>query len=161
MTLPRTPSFRLDGRTALVAGASRGIGLAAAAALAEAGAHVVCAARGQEALDDLVAAIRAAGGSAEALVLDLGEIDATARAIAAIPRLRVFVNSAGIARHASALETVPGDFDAVMNVNFRAAYFATVAAARAMLSAGHGGSIINVSSQMGHVGGVDRSVWKA
>jgi NAD(P)-dependent dehydrogenase (short-subunit alcohol dehydrogenase family) len=68
--LPRAPSFRLDGRRALVTGAGRGIGRAAAAALAEAGAHVVAAARTGAEPEELVAAIREAGGSAEALVLD-------------------------------------------------------------------------------------------
>jgi NAD(P)-dependent dehydrogenase (short-subunit alcohol dehydrogenase family) len=161
LTLPRTPSFRLDGRTALVAGASRGIGLACAAALAEAGAHVVCAARGREALDAIVSEIKAAGGSAEALTFDISDIETTAAAIAAIPNLQVYVNSAGIARHAPALSTPAADFDAVMDVNFRAAYFSSVAAARNMIAAGKGGSIINVSSQMGHVGGVDRTVYAA
>ena len=71
MDLPRTPSFRLDGRRALVTGASSGIGLGCAVALAEAGAHVVCAARGEARLSEAVAAMQAAGYSAEALVLDI------------------------------------------------------------------------------------------
>ncbi len=160
MTLPRTPSFRLDGRAALVAGASRGIGLGCAVALAEAGAHVICAARGREALEDLVAALKAAGHSAEALVLDIGDV-AAAGAAAAIPDLHVFVNSAGLARHSPAVDTTPADFDAVMHINLRAAYFASAAAAKAMIARGKGGSIINISSQMGHVGGVDRAVYAA
>ncbi len=160
MHLPRTPSFRLDGRKALVLGASRGIGLACAAALAEAGAHVVCSARSREALGDLVAAITAAGGAAEAMALDVNDV-AALDAIARIEGLRVFVNSAGIARHAPALDTTPENFDAVMGANVRGAYFATVAAARAMAAHGQGGSIINISSQMGHVGGVDRTVYAA
>ena len=160
-SLPRTPSFRLDGRAALVTGASRGIGLGCAVALAEAGAHVVCAARGREALDGLVADLKAAGHSAEALMLDIGDIDATSAAVASIPNLHVFVNSAGLARHSPAMDTTVDDFDAVMNVNLRAAYFASAAAARAMIARGKGGSIINISSQMGHVGGVDRAVYAA
>jgi NAD(P)-dependent dehydrogenase (short-subunit alcohol dehydrogenase family) len=159
--LPRTPSFRLDGRSALVTGASRGIGLGLAVALAEAGAHVICAARGREALDALVAALRAAGFSAEAMVLDIGDVAATTAAISALQNLHVFVNSAGLARHAPALNTTSNDFDAVMNINLRAAYFASAGAAKAMIARGQGGSIINVSSQMGHVGGVDRTVYAA
>ncbi|HMQ58468.1 MAG TPA: SDR family oxidoreductase, partial [Rhizobiaceae bacterium] len=161
MTLPRTPSFRLDGRVALVAGASSGIGLGAAVALAEAGAHVHCAARGRARLDAVVAEMRAAGMSAAPLVLDIADINATEAAIAALPRLDVFVNSAGLARHSPALDTRPDDFDAVAAVNWRAAHFAARAAARKMIEGGRGGSIITVSSQMGHVGGVDRSVYAA
>jgi NAD(P)-dependent dehydrogenase (short-subunit alcohol dehydrogenase family) len=73
----------------------------------------------------------------------------------------VFVNSAGTARHSQALETKTEDYDAVMGVNVRAAYFASVAAAKAMLAGARGGSIINISSQMGHVGGIDRGVYAA
>lgn len=161
ITLPKTPSFRLDGRRALVAGASRGIGLACATALAEAGAHVICAARGQAELDDLVANLRAHKLSAEALLLDIADLAALDAAMAAIGTLDVFVNSAGIARHSQAIDTKPADYDAVMNVNLRAAYFASAGAAKAMMAGGKGGSIINISSQMGHVGGIDRAVYAA
>jgi NAD(P)-dependent dehydrogenase (short-subunit alcohol dehydrogenase family) len=161
ITLPKTPSFRLDGRRALVAGGSRGIGLACSVALAEAGAHVIVAARGQAELDEAVAALKAAGHSAEALVLDIADLPALTKAFAAIGTLDVFVNSAGIARHSQAFDTKPDDYDAVMGVNVRAAYFASVAAAKAMLAGGKGGSIMNISSQMGHVGGIDRGVYAA
>ena len=159
--LPTTPSFRLDGRRALVTGASRGIGLACAVALAEAGAHVVCSARGRAELDGVVVAMRGKGFSAEAIVFDLTDQAASKSAFAAIGRLDVFVNSAGIARHSPALDTKPDDFDAVMDTNVRAAYFASTAAARAMLASQRGGSIINISSQMAHVGGIDRAVYAA
>ena len=158
MDLPRTPSFRLDGRRALVTGASRGLGLGCAAALAEAGAHVVCAARGADALGEAVAALRAAGGSAEALALDVTDLDAVRAALG--EPVDVLVNSAGLARHGPALETAPEDFDAVAAVNLRAAYFLAVEAARGMAARG-GGSIVQVSSQMGHVGGIDRTVYCA
>jgi NAD(P)-dependent dehydrogenase (short-subunit alcohol dehydrogenase family) len=161
ITLPKTPSFRLDGRRALVAGGSRGIGLAASVALAEVGAHVIVAARGKAELDEAIAAIKAAGHSAEALVLDIADLPALTPAFAAIGRLDVFVNSAGIARHSQAFDTKPEDYDAVMGVNVRAAYFASVGAAKAMLAGGKGGSIMNISSQMGHVGGIDRGVYAA
>ena len=161
MDLPRMPSFRLDGRRALVAGASRGIGLGCATALAEAGAHVICSARSVEDLQSAVDAINAAGFSAEALPLDITDLDATRTAIAALGALGIFVNSAGIARHAPARETTPENFDAVINTNLRAAYFATVAAAEVMIAGGKGGSIINISSQMAHVGGIDRAAYAA
>jgi NAD(P)-dependent dehydrogenase (short-subunit alcohol dehydrogenase family) len=161
MKLPRTPSFRLDGRRALVAGASRGIGLGCAVALAEAGAHVICAARTRRDLDEAVRSIRAEGFSAEPLTFDITDIGAMTAAMKALGSFDVFVNSAGIARHSAALDTIPEALDAVMNTNFRAAYFASREAARLMIAGGKGGSIINISSQMGHVGGIDRSVYAA
>lgn len=158
MTLPRTPSMRLDGKRALVTGASSGIGQACAVALAEAGAHVICAARGMDRLNDTVSQMQAEGWSAEALALDIADLDAMNAALAG-QRLDVVVNSAGLARHSPALDTTPEDFDAVMGINLRAAYFLSVAAARCM--ADTGGSIIHISSQMGHVGGIDRAVYCA
>ncbi|RVH92373.1 SDR family NAD(P)-dependent oxidoreductase, partial [Sinorhizobium medicae] len=119
MKLPRTPSFRLDGRRALVAGASSGIGLGCAVALAEAGAHVVLAARSPEKLDEAVEAIRREGLSAEALVLDVADLEATEAAVAAERPFQVLVNSAVIARHGPAADTAPEDFDAVFGLNVR------------------------------------------
>ncbi|MEM1378519.1 MAG: SDR family oxidoreductase [Pseudomonadota bacterium] len=160
-TLPKTPSFRLDGKTALVAGASSGIGLACAVALAEAGAHVVCAARSADKLAAAVDAMTAAGFSASAVSLDITDLDATASAIAALDRLDVYVNSAGLARHSPGLDTTEDDFDAVADINWKAAHFSSREAARKMIAGGGGGSIITISSQMGHVGGVDRTVYAA
>lgn len=161
MDLPRTPSFRLDGRRALVTGASSGIGLGAAVALAEQGAHVVLAARSADKLAAAVAALNAAGLSAEALPLDVGDVTATAGAVAEHGPFDVLVNSAGIARHAPAAETAPQDFDAVAALNIRGAYFVTQAVAKGLIAARRPGSLINVSSQMGHVGGSERAVYCA
>lgn len=159
--LPRTPSFRLDGRRALVAGASSGIGLGCAMAVAEAGAHVVMAARGREKLDAAVAAVAEAGFSAEAMTLDVSDIGAMRAAVAAAGPFDVLVNSAGLARHAPALETEEADFDAVAEANLKGAYFLATEVARGLVEAGRGGSIITISSQMGHVGGIDRTVYCA
>lgn len=158
--LPRTPSFSLTGKTAMVTGASSGIGQGCAVALAEAGAHVVCAARGADRLNETVGALQAKGWSAEAAILDQGDLSALRRLF----ETRVFdvvVNSAGIARHSAAIETTPEDFDAVTDVNLRSAYFLSAYAAKALLTAGKPGSIIHISSQMGHVGGVDRALYCA
>jgi len=160
-SLPRMPSLRLDGRRALVAGASSGIGLGCAAGLAEAGAHVVLAARRRDALDQAVAAIRAVGGSADAMVMDVGDVEATAALLAARDPFDILVNSAGITRHSRALETATADFDAVMAVNVRGAYFLAQAVARGLADAGRPGSLITLSSQMGHVGGIERAVYCA
>jgi NAD(P)-dependent dehydrogenase (short-subunit alcohol dehydrogenase family) len=161
MKLPRTPSLRLDGRFALVVGASSGIGLGCATALAEAGAHVFCAARGLEKLEQVVAAIHANGHSVEALRLDITDVKAVASAVSTFDALDIYVNSAGFARHSPALDTAETDFDAVMEINWKAAHFSAREAARKMMEGGKGGSIITVSSQMGHVGGIDRSVYAA
>lgn len=161
MQLPKTPSFRLDGRNALVTGASRGIGLAAAAALAEAGAHVIACARTRETLDEVVEALREQGGEASSLVLDVSDTERTERILQEQPPLHVLVNNAGVARPARMVDVTPEIFDAVMDVNVRAAYFVARGVVRNMLAAGVSGSIINMSSQMGHVGGVDRTVYCA
>ena len=161
MKLPETPSQRLDGRRAFVAGASRGIGLGCAVALAEQGAHIVCAARGLAELQNAVAAINRAGHSAEAVQLDVADTEAVKAVFSEQAPFDVLVNSAGIARHTMALDTNMDDYQAVMDVNVRGAFVLSTEAARGMIDAGKPGSIIHVSSQMGHVGGVERAVYCA
>ena len=161
MTLPQTPSFRLDGKRALVAGASSGIGLGAAAALGEAGAHVIMAARGVDRLDGALADMRAAGYSAETLALDVSDVAAMSEKLEPLEPIDVLVNSAGLARHSAAVETEAADYDAVMDANVKGAYFLAVAVAKGLLAAGKPGSIITISSQMAHVGGIDRAVYCA
>ena len=161
MTLPRTSSFRLDGRRALVTGASSGIGRACAVALGEAGAEVTLAARGQAALEETAAEMRAAGMAAETLALNVTDLAAVEAAVAEAGPFDVLVNSAGLARHAPALETTAEDFDAVTAINLRGAFFLARAVARGLAEAGRLGSIVQVSSQMGHVGGPDRAVYCA
>ena len=161
MTLPRTPSFRLDGRRALIAGASSGIGTAAAVALAEQGARVtLCARRGAE-LQALADEMTNAGMQAEVLALDITDTHATTAALAALPTFDILVNSAGGARHSPAVDTTPEDFDFATNLNFRAAYFLTRTVAARLLAEHKPGSLINITSQMAHVGGIDRAVYAA
>jgi len=160
-TLPTTPSFRLDGKRALVTGASSGIGLACAAALAQAGADTVLAARRREELEAAADAIRGDGGKAEVLVLDVADIAAVAALVADGGPFDVLVNSAGTARHSPAIETTAEDFDTVVGLNLRGAYFLTRAVARGLIAAGRPGSLINISSQMGLVGGIERAVYCA
>ncbi len=161
MTLPRTPSFRLDGRRALVAGASSGIGAAAAVALAEQGAEVWLAARRLPELQALAAEMQAAGMIAHILPLDITDVPATESALADRPAFDILVNSAGGARHSPAVETTAQDFDFAVGLNFRAAYFLTRTIAKGLIAAGKPGSLINISSQMAHVGGIDRAVYAA
>ena len=159
MTLPQTPSFRLDGKRALVTGASSGIGLACAVALAEAGADVVITARSVDKLRDLEAAIMAAGWQARAIGLDITDIDATRQLIKNEGPFDILLNSAGMARHGPALETEVEDYEAVQDINQKASYFLNQAIARQLIDAGKGGSLITISSQMAHVGGIDRAVY--
>jgi NAD(P)-dependent dehydrogenase (short-subunit alcohol dehydrogenase family) len=158
MSLPKTPSFRLDGKRALVAGASSGIGMACAVALAEAGAHVTFSARRAEVLDGVVDDVCKAGFKAQAHALDVTDT-AAVRALFDAQCYDIVLNSAGIARHSAAVDTTEDDYDAVININVRAAYFLAQQAGKAMIAAGKGGSIIQISSQMAHVGGVDRAVY--
>ncbi|MGJ8532686.1 MAG: SDR family NAD(P)-dependent oxidoreductase [Alphaproteobacteria bacterium] len=161
MTLPVTPSFRLDGKRALVAGASSGIGEACAVAMAEAGAHVTLAARRADKLTELARALTARGWAAETMPLDVADIAATEDAVAAHGPFDILVNSAGLARHSPSLKTKESDFDAVADLNVKGAYFLTRAIAKGLIDAGRPGSLINISSQMAHVGGIDRAVYCA
>jgi NAD(P)-dependent dehydrogenase (short-subunit alcohol dehydrogenase family) len=159
--LPPPPDFRLDGRRALVTGGSRGIGLAAAAALAAYGAHVVVAARDAAALDEAVATLRAAGHSAEALVVDVNDTAAVQAALDAAPAFDILVNNAGTNRPQPFAEVTSENFDLIFGLNVRAAFFVAQAVVRRLLAAKRPGSVINVSSQMGHVGAANRSVYCA
>jgi NAD(P)-dependent dehydrogenase (short-subunit alcohol dehydrogenase family) len=161
VVLPAPPSFRLDGRRALVTGAGRGIGLAAAATLADAGAHVLLCARSTDEIEAAAAAIRGAGGTAEAVMLDVTDLDAVAKLLAERSPIDVLVNNAGANRPNLFTDVPVGDFDAVMALNVRATYFVAQGVARGLIEAGRGGSIINMSSQMGHVGGPRRSLYCA
>lgn len=161
MQLPRTPSLRLDGKRALVTGATSGIGLGAAMALAEAGADVVLAARTEDTLTACVDAMTAEGFRASALQMDISDIERTQALIEEHDTFDVLVNSAGTARHSAAIDTTEADFDVVNQLNVKAAYFVTQAIAKQLVTAGKPGSLINISSQMAHVGGIDRAVYCA
>jgi len=159
--LPTTPSFRLDGKRALVTGASSGIGLACAVACAEAGAETWLAARRLPDLQAAAEALRARGLAAHAVQMDVADVAATVGWVAANGPFDVLVNSAGIARHTPSVETAVEDFDAVHGLNVRGAYFLTQAVAKGLIAAGKPGALINISSQMGLVGGQERAVYCA
>ncbi len=159
MILPKTPSFDLTGKRALVTGGATGIGLGCSVALAQAGAAVTIAARRLDVVEAAAEALRAEGYKATGLALDLTDIEAVQTAFDA--PFDVVVNSAGFAKHSKAVDTDPADYDAVMDVNVKGAFFLSAAAGKALMEAGKAGSIIHISSQMGHVGGLERSVYCA
>jgi NAD(P)-dependent dehydrogenase (short-subunit alcohol dehydrogenase family) len=161
LDLAKTPSFRLDGKRALVTGAGRGIGLAAVSALADAGAHVTLAARTSKEIEEGADAIRSRGQKAEPLALDVRDIEAVRKTIGAQRPFDILVNNAGTNKPSPFVDVKVEDFDFVFSLNVRAAYFVAQAVARQLVEAKKPGSIINMSSQMGHVGGPTRTVYCA
>jgi NAD(P)-dependent dehydrogenase (short-subunit alcohol dehydrogenase family) len=159
--LPETPSFRLDGKTALITGGGRGIGLAAASGLAAAGARVTLAARSEAELAHASALIEQAGGKSRHVVLDITDTHAVTDTLDARGPFDILVNCAGMNRPKPLVDVTDDDLDAVFDLNVKAAFRVARVVARGMLHAGKGGSIINVSSQMGHVGSPGRTVYCA
>lgn len=161
MTLPRTPSFRLGGRRALVTGAGRGIGLALAAALAEAGAQVTLVARSAGEIEAGAALINSAGGTADVATLDVTDLDRVADFFSERPAFEVLVNNAGTNRPKPMQDVTRDDYHAVLDLNLRSAFFVAQGCVRQMLAEGRKGSLIHIGSQMGHVGGPNRSLYCA
>jgi NAD(P)-dependent dehydrogenase (short-subunit alcohol dehydrogenase family) len=152
-------AFRLDGKTALVTGAGRGIGRAAALALAAAGAELVLVSRTADQLAEVAREIEQNGGAARSVRLDVTDNAAVRDAFAGLAALDILVNNAGVNRPQPFLEVDEATLDRVLALNVRAAFLVAQAGARLML-AGAGGVIINVTSQMGHVGSErDRTVY--
>lgn len=151
--------FRLDGKRALVTGAGRGIGLLAARALAAYGAHVTLVARSDADISSAAQAIIEDGGRAEALGLDVTDTDAVRAKIAEAPAFDILVNNAGTNRPGPFVDVEPDAFDLVNTLNVKAAFFVAQAVTRRLIAAGRPGSIINMSSQMGHVGAKDRTIY--
>ncbi len=161
ITLPQGPDFRLDGRRALVTGGSGGIGVAAAAALGRAGAHVTVAARREAELASVCEALRAEAIGCDALVLDVTDADAVDAALGQGAVFDILVNNAGMNRPRPLVEQSNDDIDAVLDLNVKAAFYVGRAVARRLQAAGRPGSLINVSSQMGHVGSPRRTLYCA
>lgn len=161
MALPVCTQFRLDDKRALVTGGSRGIGFAAAVALARAGAQVWVMARNAQQLDDAVKSAAVEGLQLHSIALDITDTARVVEVMATLPDFDILVNSAGLARHQPFLEVSEENFDAVIALNLRATFFISQQVARRMKLGQIQGSIVHISSQMGHVGGPERSVYCA
>jgi NAD(P)-dependent dehydrogenase (short-subunit alcohol dehydrogenase family) len=161
MELPKTPSFDLGGRRALVTGAGRGIGLACATALAEAGAEVSLWSRTEAELRSASEALVLAGGRADFRVVDVCSCEDVQEALTSAGCYDILINNAGTNRPKPFVEVTEEDYEAVLGLNLRAMFFVSQAVARGMIDAGRGGSLIHISSQMGHVGAARRSLYCA
>ncbi|WP_419694204.1 SDR family NAD(P)-dependent oxidoreductase [Mesorhizobium muleiense] len=161
ISLPATPSFRLDGRRALVTGAGRGIGAALASALAEAGAEVMVAARTTTEIQAVAASIVAQGGRAAALTLDVTDVAGVREILAAQPAFDILVSNAGSNRPKPLSEVTENDYRAVVDLNLKGSFFVSQTVAERMAENGILGSIIFMSSQMGHVGAPERTLYCA
>ena len=161
----KTPSFRLDGKRALVTGGSKGIGLAAAHALAQAGAHVCIAARSTPELIAACEDITPSNSSNHLKItyaaLDVRDSAAVDTMFAEQGVFDIVINNAGTTRTKLIDEATDEDFDTVMDLNVKAAFYVLRAASRSLKAAGKPGSLINMSSQMGHVGGPKRVMYCA
>jgi 2-deoxy-D-gluconate 3-dehydrogenase len=158
------PNFRLDGKVALITGASKGIGAGLARALARAGAHVVVTARDLPALKRLATEIRDGGARATALSLDLRDVDQIQAVFEQVHgdlgSLDVLVNNAGLGYNHPALDVSEEDWDEMMAVNLKGLFFCCQAAGRLMLAQGSG-RIVNMSSQASLVGIRDHAAYCA
>ncbi len=156
--------FRLDGKIALVTGASQGIGEAIAKSLAKQGALVVCAARTEAKLNAVAEAIRAEGGKADVVVMDLGSTESVKAAVATTLErhgaLHILVNNAGITRDKLLIQMKEEDFDAVISTNLKGAYTAIQAATKAMMKQ-RTGRIINIASVVGQMGNAGQANYVA
>lgn len=158
----KTPGFRVDGQHALITGGSRGIGLAAAYALTEAGASVCLAARDPQALQEAAAALKASGAeNVQTWQVDVTDHDAVRDGLARLPLFQILVNSAGSNRPGLLVDRTDDDIDFVLDLNVAATIAVTREVVRRLIDSGLPGSIINLSSQYGHVGAVERSLYAA
>ncbi|NTI78487.1 SDR family NAD(P)-dependent oxidoreductase [Rhizobium rhizogenes] len=159
--LPVSPGFRLDGHHALVTGAGRGLGLAAATALAEAGAAVTLAARTIAEIEDGATALRDKGLKASAYAVDVTDTQAMATLMAGPAPFDILVNNAGTNKPGPFIEVTEENYDLVMGLNLRSAFFTSQAFSRRLIAEKRSGVIVNMTSQMGHVGAARRTIYCA
>lgn len=139
----------LEGRRALITGASGGLGAHFASVLGQAGAHVILAARRREALAVVAKGLAERSVLVETLELDVSQTEQASRTIAGLGALDILVNNAGIVRSAPALDQTEADWDAVVDTNLKGMFFTAQAVAKGMRDSGKGGAIVNVASILG------------
>lgn len=161
MTRLNPPIFTLSGKRALVTGGSKGIGLAAAIALANAGAEITIVARSASTLKNASEQIAEYGAHVHAVSLDITDHEAVKAWVSTQDPFDILVNSAGIARHGLFTDITLDDYQTVLNTNLAATLFVSQHVANQMIAAKRGGSIIHISSQMGHVSGPKRALYSA
>ena len=159
MNYPKLPSFRLDGKNALITGAGRGIGMGASIALAESGANVTLVSRTDSELKELTKHINSQGYKASYVAIDVNDEKAISKLIEDRDPFDILINNAGTNKPAKLIDTDLNDFDYVMSLNVRSVINLTKNVVKKMLHNNIKGSIINVSSQMGHVGGPNRTTY--
>ncbi len=150
-------SLRLDGLAAVVTGAGRGLGRGIAVALADAGADLVLVSRTQSDLDEVAGLITANGGTAQTLVCDVTDAAQVTERIEGLERIDILMNNAGANIPEPFVDVSEDNLDFLLNINVKSMFLVAQAAARRMLAGGRGGSIIHMSSQMGHVGSPNRT----
>jgi len=151
----------LSGRTAIVTGASSGFGRHFAATLAKAGASVIVMARRAELLDSLVEEIKADGGEARAMSVDVAKADAVSAAFDEIEQVDIVINNAGVAGPSTAINCEEDEWRWTFDVNVNAAWFVSRRAAQAMIKTQTGGSIINIASITGLRPGASAAAYSA
>ena len=159
MNYPKTPSFNLNGKRSLVTGAGRGIGMGASIALAQAGSEIVMVSRTEEQLIALNDHIKNLGLKSSYKPLDVTNDKELKEFINNEKPFDILVNNAGTNIPSSLIETKIDDFDYVMSLNVKSVINLTKHVVTKMLDNNIQGSIINVSSQMGHVGGPNRTTY--
>ena len=149
------PSFRLDGKTAIVTGAGRGIGRAIAIGFAEAGANVAVLSRTEEELVETASEIEKLGRKAYVFPTDVTNRDAIKEAIQSIRdstgKIDILVNNAGMNIRTPALEVTDAEWEKIMDTNLKSAFMMAQEVGREMKEQGTGGKMINISSVAGHV----------
>jgi len=161
--VPALPEFGLEGRTALITGAGRGLGVGMARGLAQAGAKVILVARTKSEIEQLATEIRGTGGLAETLVLDVLDERRVQNTFKSLPAIDILVNNAGTNLPQRFVEVEATALDTLLQLNVRAAFIVAQAAARRMLTDSdrrqRGGAIVNITSQLGRVAMKGRSVY--
>lgn len=159
LDLHPAPNFRLEGKRALITGAGRGIGMAAATALAQFGAEVTLVARTKSEIDAVAESLNMEGLKASAATLDVTDQAKVTAFFGERPAFDILVNNAGTNRPKPMYDASEDDFDAVFDLNVKSAFFVSQACVRSMISENRSGSLIHMGSQMGHVGGPNRSLY--